>query len=534
MEKTREKNKLRIGEILRNDDNLCVVIMAIAVMLTLEYFLLHLAAFEFSHAYNADTSLYWAVGRGMLHGLTPYKDMYENKPIGIFFISAVSFFLTDSPILCNVVSIISVVITAVTPALSVMMYYRKNGGSDKPYELHVITPFFITLLSGICLAVYCEDRSGGFQVESIGTMFSLLFIISVCALKNSKSKKQVVLFTVLSALFISCAVMMKEPFLVIACAGALLFTDKIRDIIKCIVIPCVVGGISTVVVLVASGVLVPYLTIYIRQMFGTRLSGEVSAFTRARDIGAMTWDLVWFDKGFYAVVMAFLVLSVFAAAGRKNSESLFHTLKIAIMIFLASFCVGMGGQYYNHHFIFAAPIIGSLMMCGGIQLYKFMKEKKFSSGKALACFGIIALIAFTNSLRMYGGDYTENFERVSSYAAYVDRLLDYYDVDRYQYIGFNGEEVFIGLTKHLPQGPAFAQDRDNFTTEDTWFSQKLLEQIDGSDIVIVKILELPALNDRLSEILNAEFCVLPPNPYEEEPPEGFDFDIYYRIDTFCE
>lgn len=527
-----EKKKLNIGEILRDDDKLCVVIMAIVVLLTMEYFLLHLFAFEFSHAYNADTSLYWAVGRGMLHGLTPYKDMYENKPVGIFFISAVSFFLTDSPILCNVVSVISVIVTAVVPACAVMMYYKKDGGGDKPYELHVITPFFITLLGGICLAVYCEDRSGGFQVESIGTAFSLLFIMSARALQNSSSKKRIVLFTALSALFISCAVMMKEPFLLIACAGAFLFIDKLRDIIKCIVIPCVIGGISTVAVLAASGVLVPYLTIYIKQMFGTRLSGETSAFTRARDIGAMTWDLVWFDRGFYAVVIAFLVLSAAAAIGRKNSDSLIHALKIAVMVFLSSFCVGMGGQYYNHHFIFAAPIIASFMICGGEQLYRFMKGRKIASGAALACFGIIALVAFTNSLRMYGGDYNERFETVSSYAAYVDRLLDHYGVDRYQYIGFNGEEVFIGLTEHLPQGPVFAQDCDNFETDDTWFAQKLLEQIDESDIIIVKVMELPALNDRICEILDTEFCVLPPDPFDEEPPEVFDFGIYYRTKTF--
>lgn len=131
----------------------------------------------------------------------------------------------------------------------------------------------------------------------------------------------------------------------------------------------------------------------------------------------------------------------------------------------------------------------------------------------------------------YSGYYDEKYDSIKKNAKYVDELLDFYKVDRYQFLGFNGEDEFFGLTEHSPQGPSFAQDPDNFQTEDTWFFQQLMKQIDNSDIIILDSYSSVAIEDKLNEVLSTEFDKTPPKENNLIKPDDFNYEIYYRIDT---
>ncbi len=514
---------------LDTDNKRSAFLIGFLSVLVLHDFITHVTAFEFSHAYTADGPLYWTVGRAMLKGMRPYIDMYENKPVGVFALCALSFALTDDITLCSCISVLSILVISLTPLFAVLAYYRNNGGKDKPYDIHVICSSALALLGGVILASYCEDRSGGYQIEAIGTAFSLLFIMAARAVKNAKTKKQQIVRTAFAAVFISAAVMMKEPFLLVAAAGAMLFMESFKDLLKCIVIPCAAGGAATVTALAASGMLKPYLTIYIRQMFSTRLSGGSSAFTRIRDIDLLSGDLIDFDRGLFAAVLFFIVLCLWAVTKRETTDTVYHVCRIVCAVFIASFCVGMGGQYFNHHFIFAAPVYGAFLIYGSEQMYRLQKNGKIADFAAISCFAAILMIAVSNSGRGYGGDYTERYELLKEKAQYVDDMLDFHGVDRYQYLGFNGEDVFVGLTEHLPQGPVFVQDPDNFPTKDTWFSKQLIEQLNNVDIVIVNEVNAGTISDDVQNILNTQFYPLPESgSYRGEKPKDFDYKIYYR------
>ena len=71
-------------------DNLYLLVFMLFAMCVMIRVFYGVITYELSHAYTADAPLYWAVGRGMLNGLTPYSEMYENKPIGVFLLSAIS------------------------------------------------------------------------------------------------------------------------------------------------------------------------------------------------------------------------------------------------------------------------------------------------------------------------------------------------------------------------------------------------------------------------------------------------------------
>ena len=488
-------------------------------------------SYELKHAYTADSPLYWTVGRGILNGLKPYLEMYENKPVGVFLISALSFAVTGETILCNIVSIISVMLIAFVPALALIDRYRKDENIDNLRKAAVVLTVF---LSCIFLAVYTEMRSGAFQVEAIGAAFSVLFICLVYKLGRSQTKKERIILTVLASLAICCAVMLKEPFLLGAVFGALLFVDNFKDLLKNLVIPCVGGGIIAVIGLAAGGVLVPYFSIYCKRMFETRISGSRTTTVKAFEPQRIFDNVKQFSVWLLILLILFAVLALVSVIIKKKSlpAILFHVFKVAAALAAAIFSGGVARYYYSHHFIFAVPVYCAFLICGGEALCELLPKKIAVSATVFLLWGavLVSVIPFIGC--KYWGDYTVKYKALTEKAAYVDELLDFYGEDRYQFIGFNGEDVFIGSTKHSPQGPVFGQDSDNFQSADTWFSQKLLEQIDNSNIVIVKEYLSPAINEQIQNKLATSFTESPAVPFRNAPPQDFNYKVYYRIATF--
>ena len=269
-------------------------------------------------------------------------------------------------------------------------------------------------------------------------------------------------------------------------------------------------------------------------MLETRIAGETTALSRARDILRITNDIKGFSPWLLYLIVAFIILTLVRGIAGKHSvgQYVFHALRVAAAIFAASFCVGMGGYYYNHHFIFAVPIYCAFVMYGGGFLFEWRPKKSAVRGAVIMLWGAVMLLSFLSIGNKYAGDYTQKFESLSAHADYVDELLDFYGEDRYQFIGFNGEDSFIGLTKHSPKGPVFGQDSDNFQTADTWFSENLVRQLNEVDIVIVKSYHTPAIEDYIRNLLNTEFTQSPAVSFAKAPPEGFYFSVYYRTSKF--
>lgn len=509
-------------------------VFMILISFTIVFFIFKdIFTYEFSHAYTADSPLYWTVGRGMLNGYKPYAEMYENKPIGIFLISAISFALTGGTILCNVVSCLAALMLTLIPAAVLLSVFKRTDETD---GVRRTAAFLSVLLSGLLITVYSEVRSGGFQVEAIGAAFSVLFIALVVKLKNVQTRKKRIILTALASIALCCAAMIKEPFVIVSIFGALLFIDDLKQLIENLVIPCAFGGVLTLLLLTVGGVISPYFSIYISRMFETRVGGEgSSAFSRARDLLRVINDIKGFSDWLFYVILLFFGLTLLRGAiGKKQSAGrvFLHVIKVIAAVYAASFCVGMGGYYYNHHFIFAVPIYCAFVIYGGALLFEYKPKKGTARNIVILLLGVMMLITSVSIGNKYGGDYTEKYQSITAQAEYVDSLLDFYQEDRYQYIGFNGEDVFIGLTKHSPQGPVFAQDSDNFQTDDTWFAQKLKEQIDESNIVIVRNFTSPAVDDYIRNKLATEFTTDPSSKLLTNPPDGFNYTIYYRTSKY--
>lgn len=93
--------------------------------------------------------------------------------------------------------------------------------------------------------------------------------------------------------------------------------------------------------------------------------------------------------------------------------------------------------------------------------------------------------------------------------------------------------MFFGLTKHSPLGPCFAQYEYDFETEDSWFSKKLLEEMNSANIVIFSYLNVPAINEQVQQILDTDFTTTPVNSYTEKPvPSDFKYTVYFRKSVY--
>lgn len=61
---------------------LCVILIALAISF---YRLSVIILYQVQMPAVSDGAIYYAMGRGIVNGLTPYIDLFETKPPGIFF-----------------------------------------------------------------------------------------------------------------------------------------------------------------------------------------------------------------------------------------------------------------------------------------------------------------------------------------------------------------------------------------------------------------------------------------------------------------
>lgn len=210
---------------------------------------------------TSDATLYLAVGRGILNGLIPYRDLFETKPPGIFLLSALSLWLSGGPLLGQ---LLQVAMFATMPLIFVVLALRETRGLG---WFARVTLCLLGLLFGTAMSIFTADRAGGLQTESFGTFFALLFLLTITWNNGRMTRTQ----TVLAALCLLGAIGMKEPFVASILAAVLLIAEDARFVLRRFVQPLVLAGSMGFVLVTVLGYLHAYLTIYLPEMFGGRL-----------------------------------------------------------------------------------------------------------------------------------------------------------------------------------------------------------------------------------------------------------------------
>lgn len=530
-------------------------------------------SYELKEIGNYDTYLYYTVGRALSEGKQPYLEMYENKPPMIYLLSAISYKLFGNFYLTNICSFLSFLTMLIVPIVFCIISWKNHKTN---LILGVLTLIF-TLATSLLFMFFSEEKSGEVQIEAFGTACLLLSMLFCYLIDLKKPAKFYSVWVVLCGVFVGIATMFKEPFALVGAVVLLMFSHNKRDLLYRIIFPAVWALVTYVIILLLSNCFVPYFTIYLKNMFSSHISIYGSPFERFKNLKIIFDYLYNFSKIIPLLIVVFFITFAFKETLAHYSDNgiinvfckFSGVIKAVLLLYTVSFVVGLGGQYYNHHHVFAMPFYFALLMIFAESLlslktermaFKEIKqgflthksenkktESELFSKKVLknffAYFALILLIivqcdAFTKTEDyVYGTDWViETSKMTKVNAGYIDDILDATGENTYLWIGFNGYNPYA-YTKHLPSGPCFAQDENNFKDENNFFVTSFLSQLESVNIVVMKNnqFELGVISDKVRDYVFENFCVQQPDCVintEINKPETFSHIILYRNNIF--
>jgi hypothetical protein len=371
------------------------------------------------------------------------------------------------------------------------------------------------MLAGLLLALYSAERSGEFQVESFGAAFAC---IAVFAMATPNFEKRKLLWISLAAMGILGACGFKEPFLFPLLGVSLIFCKDIKDWLYRFALPLAIAVSFGFIFLLVCGWLDGFLH-YFEFMFSTR---HGSSLLRAMELHRIYNDLNSFSRGFTIafLILLFLPLFKFFQNIKANEETLLAKIVFfGIALILSSYSVGLGGEFFEHHFVFALPFYMALFL---LLLKNWDGENLLVAKLGLLCLIFFAIgtvdlpYRFERNIKNGLNHFHQNFDERTKYlndnakdfkeaAAYLDSKMDELGIDRYVFIGSHipGTQIF-GWTKHSPMGPYFFQPSQ-------WFrigvGDSLISNIKKADAVVLgtMVRELDPQANYITSILNEQF-----------------------------
>lgn len=405
--------------------------------------------FELAGAYHTDTSIYLTVGRGILNGLTPYRDLYENKPPGIFLLAALSLkFFGDVTLL----TVLQALVLLLLPLCLVQPVAFGDGWPTRNAER-----MLCAWLLGCVLVFYTASMAGTLLPESFGAFFGSAFIAVLASRDRITWPVRIVL-----AVLLLCAAGIKEPFFLSTLAGVLVILPSwkaVRHIVPSILIAIAAGLVGMILL----GYLWPYITINLAHLLGFHVFnpwGTVGEplWLRMIDLPRIAMNMAAVSPALPFIVgslwLGAVVLPVWQARSRASRTEIVARWMVASLF--ATLSVGLTGDFYGHHFIFAVPLFtGCALVC--LREWGAL-SKTMRTGVPVAFMGLSAWMFLTMPT-----DYAAMLRDWNAWAAprreaaaILDRVMDTCGVDRY-FDFIDRPEGFYGFTRHSPHGPIFTQ-----------------------------------------------------------------------------
>lgn len=518
--------------------------------------------YELADIASTDANLFFTVGKAMTQGYRPYVDFYENKPPMIFALCAISYAWTGDFHMVNVDSFLCCLNLLILCFLIGPVIGIKRKWSMFPIALATLLVGSV----GILMMTYAEARSGEIMTEIFGV--SALMDGVFCLLLLPKEKK--VRFydprVILAGFFYGVATMFKEPLGLLGICSFLFLCERKEDLLKKLVFPCVYGGLTAFLILLVTKSIPGYFTIYLPTMFGHHVDTYGPIWDRMVNVSKLftnlnsyCWQLKVIVIGLFAVATirgGFMVFS--KKVPLRLTFSFLRMLLPLLFLYIASLSVGLGGQYFWHHYAFALPFYYALLIDAGLfvgdrvqesSLIRGKKEEeKGSSPKAIAEPIFLLSIAFSlafscitlDGLRTHGHDLAEKQAKMISYvetakagASYVDAILDALNEERYLFLGFNGSSRIYCYTAHLPLGPNFAQDPDVFYSEDNYFATTFVNSLHSANILVYAAYKQGVLVDSTKDYVSRNFTTKKPDAVKGiAAPKPFNYTLYFRNGAF--
>ena len=476
--------------------------------------------YELTGPYTADSPIYWAVGRGILNGLTPYRDLFETKPPGIFLISSLSLWLSGT---MQFGAWTQTALLAVIP-LSVMAAAWKQMKGHAGLARWMIAGG--ALLFGTTLALYVAERSGEYQVESFGVAFAIAYAGLLAASRGTVSRQRMIMASILILLSVG----MKEPFLLSCLSIAILLCENRRAFVRGFLIPSVIAAGAGMVILRLIGMWDGYFHIYIPEMFSRYGNGGDPLWIRGFGFNLLFRDLQGFSPMLAYGIFGIAIAQVIIGFRIHNiTRGLWNLITVFCVLYLAALAVGTGNTYYNHHFVFAVGSFAALF----IALIRDAVRQWGQSGftRTITMVALMLLVPTIQhdpivDYKAQAAFYSNDREAAQSVADQIDGILDRCGMKRYLFIGGNGGQPY-GFTRHSPLGPLFFQFDHLLDDRHEKFREEFMQSLHQARLIVLNNFDLNVLTEDTRTYLKEEFTERPwlcANPVASNEPYTF----YYR------
>lgn len=436
---------------------------------------------------HGDAQIFQTVGRGILNGLTPYKDLFETKPPGVFLLHALSLWMFDSQLLVKMVQ------AGVLLALPFLIFVPSvDLIANRPAEERRVLSL-LSLLFGLLLGLYIANQAGHGLTESYGACAAIAFLVLLLYGKVNGARQLVIL-----AVLMLLAVGFKEPFILTILGGVILMR---RDILPSFVYPLGVAAALGLFALFILGYAGPFFQIYLPHMLGFHVhQHDGSTLVRALEIprtfmnmGAYSW---WFSV---AVTTVWIAVPATAIAERNRG----FFLRWIIASYLFFLAIAVGGDFYGHHFIFAVPVYAALWWT--------LLRTKLHRFVLMMLIVAMTIGAFVDTRLLFGEKtraWKEKETVMRTVAAVIDRTVEDCDWEKYlQLIPREGGPY--AFTKASPYGPIFIH-YSRFIGANAWYQSEHIHALQEAPLILIRDIDNSNLSDAAKEYLSERYSETPP------------------------
>lgn len=403
----------------------------IAAAVTLAITLVELAYKIFSRA-TGDVAIFAAVGKAVAHGQTLYSGIFDSKPPGIYLVSALSQIVMGNIVLASFMTAAAIV--ALFALLTIVLFKTTSKVT------WIYSPALGVAISSLII-LYTSVRVGQLGHDAFAIIFSFLYAMVVMRERWNR------LSLFLAALCIAGAVFFREPYIVTIFAVALLAGRSWKDLWSRFLLPGAVALPFFFAAITLSGVLYPYVTLYLENMLfakGGTLSPLVIGFFALRSLQVMAEF-----SPFFVLALGILAASIFVAEKHRRLQVL---AAFAVTVVTTTF----GGGVYDTN---AVPVLGMIVVLGLPAISALGRFRAITGTVLVACtLAAVIQVGFRYALNPPIMQVDVAWEEQTQFARDLDRILDDCNVQTYTFIGLSGVH-FYAFTEHQPEGPLFMYDK---------------------------------------------------------------------------
>lgn len=432
---------------------------------------------ELSGPLNFDSTVYLAIGRGILNGLLPYRDLVDIKPPGIFLVSALASLGPPYHPLTGPITVLSLL---ACPAL--LTIYALNERRSRAWW-----PVIVAGALGCLLAMYAQHFAGSYQVETLGMAAIAVY---ACTLVWPDLPEQ--WRRALAGIALLVASGLKEPFFFTALGTSafLAVTFPERHVLRTTMWATAWAMVIGTLTLWLWGVWPYYLHTYLPLALA-RVHGPGAIVERAQSTTPLL-EIGQYNPFFLGTItVGALVLSALVLRPATRGRTLKTTVLWSLAAILAATAGVAAGGWYGHHRIAAGSIVFALFL----SLVRYWQAMEASSRRLIAVLCLLSVL----TLPAQSPPAEQRIQRRERQmrvveAQAIDSILDRCGQDRYLFLGENAIQVYA-FTRHSPQGPLFFQY--------DWFFRGVLPQLEHAFVRSVEQANI-VVQDRYTGMLSPQ------------------------------